>query len=165
MLSNADKMNKTHKKCNMCLKVLLVSNFTIVRRNEKTGTIIYSPKCKPCNNIITKRKYHELSDEQKLKRRNRNKEKFDKKWHKNWKLENKYGFNINDFNLMCKKQKNKCYICSKSFNNHRKIQVDHNHKTGKLRKLLCRHCNTALGFVEENTNILYKMIEYLNEHD
>ena len=45
-----------------------------------------------------------------------------------------------------------------------KLYMDHNHETGKVRSLLCVNYNTALGKVKEDINLLYKMIDYLNEH-
>ena len=42
--------------------------------------------------------------------------------------------------------------------------VDHNHKTGKLRGLLCRTCNSALGLVDDNMDWLLNCIEYLRKY-
>jgi hypothetical protein len=39
--------------------------------------------------------------------------------------------------------------------------VDHDHKTGKVRGLLCHPCNAALGLVRDDPSILRAMIEYL----
>jgi len=43
------------------------------------------------------------------------------------------------------------------------LSVDHNHKTGKIRGLLCTKCNTALGIMEENKELMLKLINYLME--
>jgi hypothetical protein len=42
--------------------------------------------------------------------------------------------------------------------------VDHDHKTGKVRQLLCRNCNMVLGQVGDNANLLEEMIKYLQKH-
>lgn len=42
--------------------------------------------------------------------------------------------------------------------------VDHDHKTGKFRAVLCMKCNTDLGVVENNVNRSLGLIEYLNKH-
>lgn len=41
--------------------------------------------------------------------------------------------------------------------------LDHNHITGELRGILCSNCNTALGLVAENTEVLRQMILYLEK--
>ena len=43
--------------------------------------------------------------------------------------------------------------------------IDHNHKTNKVRALLCLHCNSAIGFLREDVNVAKKVIEYLKEHN
>ncbi len=42
--------------------------------------------------------------------------------------------------------------------------VDHNHETGKVRSLLCIRCNTLLGHVEKNSQLLPGLLDYLNKH-
>lgn len=44
------------------------------------------------------------------------------------------------------------------------LAVDHDHITGKIRELLCQRCNTVLGIVDDNIEILDTMIEYLLKH-
>lgn len=41
------------------------------------------------------------------------------------------------------------------------LSLDHNHETGEVRGLLCRHCNQALGWFRENKDNVYKLIEYI----
>jgi len=60
-------------------------------------------------------------------------------------------------------QKGSCAICGSKFNNSRssKLSVDHCHKTGKVRGLLCSNCNTAIGLMKDSIIRLEKAIEYL----
>jgi len=64
---------------------------------------------------------------------------------------------------MFEKQKGCCKICnihqSKTLKN---LFVDHNHETGEVRALLCHNCNTAIGLIKEDTNVLASAIKYLN---
>ena len=60
-------------------------------------------------------------------------------------------------------QNYKCAICKCIIDS--KCHVDHNHKTGKVRGLLCRHCNMGLGFFRDNAESLKWAIEYLNNEN
>jgi len=42
--------------------------------------------------------------------------------------------------------------------------VDHCHVTGKYRGLLCNRCNTSLGFVNDDIELLENMVKYLKEY-
>lgn len=50
-----------------------------------------------------------------------------------------------------------CEICGGK----NRVAYDHNHQTGKFRGWLCMKCNTALGLVNEDVEILKKLIAYL----
>ena len=74
-----------------------------------------------------------------------------------------YGITLEEHNRMFEKQNGVCYLCKKPGDGRwKKLCVDHDHETGKVRKLLCRSCNTALGQVGDNVNLLKAMIEYLS---
>lgn len=74
----------------------------------------------------------------------------------------KYGITEDEYLNMFSVQDNKCAICGKSFEE-TKAFVDHDHKTGKVRGLLCTKCNSVLGMADDNTEILNKAIKYLSE--
>lgn len=65
------------------------------------------------------------------------------------------------------KQEHKCAICGRDFNSlsAKQIHIDHNHKTGVVRAILCGGCNVALGAIKENPEIARKIIEYLQKHN
>jgi hypothetical protein len=62
------------------------------------------------------------------------------------------------------KQNGVCYLCGGINRDGRRLFIDHNHKTGKLRKLLCNRCNFLVGTVENNAELLVKIYRYLEEH-
>jgi len=70
-----------------------------------------------------------------------------------------------EYYVLFEKQNGGCWLCGyKSDINHRGLHVDHNHKTGKVRGLLCRACNKdVIGAVEKIG--LQKIIDYLYETD
>lgn len=58
------------------------------------------------------------------------------------------------------KQNNCCAVCGISFKDKRP-HVDHDHKTGRVRGVLCQNCNLVIGHAYENISILEKVILYL----
>jgi len=62
-------------------------------------------------------------------------------------------------------QDDKCAICSKStIDNGRNLAIDHCHKTNFVRGLLCLKCNAAIGYFDDNIDLLYKAINYLSNN-
>lgn len=55
-----------------------------------------------------------------------------------------------------------CLIC-RSKPNRARLCVDHDHKTGVVRGLLCSGCNAALGLLKEDTNLLRRAADYLEQ--
>ena len=77
-----------------------------------------------------------------------------------------YDMPPDDYYSRLSAQDGKCAIEScGNYASERSLHVDHNHDTGSVRGLLCSKCNTALGLVNENTEILVGLIDYLNMHD
>ncbi len=83
-------------------------------------------------------------------------------------LWNKYRMTEFEFHLRLEKQGGKCACCEinlyEGYNYARnKVVVDHCHKTGKVRALLCTMCNKGLGLFNDDPEILYKAFRYLNK--
>ncbi len=88
--------------------------------------------------------------------------KVDSKTRRNAHLKHHYGITIDQFNEMLAKQNNRCDICGKlSGTEKRNFHVDHCHKTGKVRGILCNYCNPNLGWYER---MLPKIVKYLEKH-
>lgn len=61
----------------------------------------------------------------------------------------RYNISNKEYNELFEKQTGCCLICDRHQNNFKiRLAVDHNHKTGKVRGLLCSKCNTTLGWAE-----------------
>ncbi len=89
-----------------------------------------------------------------------------KEYYRNFHYLRKYKIDINEYNLMFKKQKGCCVGCNMHQKNIKiRLCIDHCHTTGKIRKLLCYKCNAVLGLVDDNINTLKRLSKYLTEHN
>lgn len=70
-----------------------------------------------------------------------------------------YGLTEQQFNALLKSQDYKCKICRKPQND--EINVDHCHRTGKVRGLLCNKCNAGLGQFSDDVATIKSAIDYL----
>jgi hypothetical protein len=88
---------------------------------------------------------------------------------RNNQIRKKYGLEPEDFDVYWIACKGKCFICERHMMLPRKgygqpleaVTVDHDHKTGKVRGLLCGRCNRTLGFFDDDIVLLEKAINYL----
>lgn len=78
---------------------------------------------------------------------------------------------MNHYEEMLKYQNNKCKIChkeSQKMSNNSKtfksLAIDHRHSDGKIRGLLCDHCNQGLGHFFDNPETLQSAIDYLKSY-
>lgn len=78
-----------------------------------------------------------------------------------------YGISIDDYYAMLTMQEGCCAICDThvSHTGKSKLFIDHCHTTGKVRGLLCQHCNFVLGQAKDNINVLENAILYLKERN
>lgn len=117
-------------------------------RNRRDGL---NPICKECG-----------------RRNTRNHKTYDKT--RKYELETHYGITIEEYNNILVSQNNCCDICGKSIENSpKKFHIDHDHKTGKNRGILCSTCNMNLGKVElgilKREPFYSKAIAYLIKYD
>jgi hypothetical protein len=76
----------------------------------------------------------------------------------------KYGLRLQDVNDMEMAQNNVCAICGRPPSN-RGFCIDHDHLTGKVRKLLCISCNRMLGYAGDDPLRLERAAAYLRAHN
>ena len=130
------------KYCKSCDTTKSIDDFYL---RNKTSMVRHST-CKECD-------------------KKRVKENHDPVAYRNAELQRRYGITQQDYEVMIAEQNNQCAICNTTEPGGRHDRgyfvVDHCHTTGKVRKLLCHNCNTALGLVGDNVDTLHKMINYL----
>lgn len=75
----------------------------------------------------------------------------------------RYGLNRNDQLELYESQNKQCLLCEtdiKMFDGHKGGFIDHDHKTGEVRGILCNRCNTIVGAIENHKDI-FKVLTYL----
>jgi hypothetical protein len=85
---------------------------------------------------------------------------------RNNRLKHKYGITLEEYNKMFDEQNGCCFICKVSqeqlpYN----LCVDHRHRDGLVRKLLCKECNSVAGLMKENTERLRMLASYLEGYE
>ena len=80
-------------------------------------------------------------------------------------LKSRYGLSTEEFERMAREQHGLCAIClvdpTTLPSEKGVLHVDHDHKTGAVRALLCNGCNRALGFIGDRSLVARRMAEYL----
>src|SRR4030095_6069022 len=76
----------------------------------------------------------------------------------------KFGITLAQYNEMSERQFHGCAICKQPCKSGNRLAVDHDHITGKLRDLLCQRCNVTLGWLGEDEDLIWNMLEYLKHH-
>lgn len=137
----ARKDYETEKQCTNCKVSQPLSNFWKSSKKRKDGSQTYLHHCKKCSSIKSSIQMRKS----------------------NFK---KYGITEQIYEEERKKQNFSCLICNQHEDTEflGKLNVDHDHKTGKYRGLLCTNCNHGLGKFLDNPELLKKAIEYLNAH-
>lgn len=79
------------------------------------------------------------------------------------KFRNRYGITKAEYDLLCASQEFCCAICGEQIIYPKRLNVDHDHKTGEVRGLLCGNCNRALGLFNDDPNNLKNAINYLKQ--
>jgi hypothetical protein len=101
-----------------------------------------------------KRKWREQSQ----KWRDANPEK-----HRNGVLRRKYGVTTDEYDEMLAEQGGVCAICRGINLSGRRLAVDHDHETDRPRGLLCSTCNTGIGGLKDDPELLIAAAAYLME--
>jgi hypothetical protein len=113
------------------------------KRQRAKEYYLAHPERKPANNAKAREKYKTTSGALRD--------------HRRFKF---YGVSPEQFGLMAFEQGFGCVICKSPV----PLVVDHNHKTGTVRGLLCHTCNTALGMLRDEPDLCLAAAEYLRKN-
>lgn len=97
-----------------------------------------------------------------------------KKWRfdiqREWHMKKKYGITLEDFEILWKKCNGRCVICTDPLKrttprmgqDRETVVVDHDHKTGRVRGIICGYCNRVLGIFKDDIETFKRAIFYLS---
>ena len=133
----------TTKTCSKCHQDKSLEDFT----RQKRGRYGRMAQCKHC-----------VTEYQ----REYNKTDAGKKSASNRKIRYRFGVSDEEWTKMFNEQNGCCKICGRHHTEFdRQLSVDHCHKTGKIRGLLCGSCNRAIGLLGDSKELLIKAANYL----
>lgn len=136
----------THKRCPKCGVRKERSEYW----NDASRPDGITAYCKPCKNEVT------------INNINKNFEYYQNSW-KTYDLKKKYNLSADQFENMLKAQDYKCDICHIDLKSY--SAVDHDHRTGNVRGILCRKCNLGLGTFKDNIASIENAIKYLEKYE
>lgn len=150
-----DKSNRNPKPCRSCANSIKSGGTGAVYNDKGEKLCISCQRYKPPNEFYKNKKnnLHSLCKECSPKD--------SKEYHKEVYRYKKYDITKEDFEQLVENQGGKCKICNKRLNE--EIHIDHNHRTGKVRGVLCGKCNKGLGQFEDDITILTNAIKYLKD--
>ena len=156
------------KVCSKCLVEKQLNEFSLdrgkIRNNCKKCAYVSTLNWRNKNRdkLAIQRKKYKIKHKEKLTPKDRIRN--NRLYHKNYRfkrIEKIYGLNKNQLEALRQKQNNVCAICYR-VDVKKDLCVDHNHKTGAVRGLLCQRCNTAIGLLGDSPETLQGAIDYLN---
>lgn len=167
------------KTCTQCQETKSLTAFA-QRAGKRQGT--YYSYCRDCNNenlrVWAKNNPDKVRAKEERRRERLKQSPLRRKGyvyrqeyrHENYKTVGKfrpYGITREEFLLMMERQMGVCAICKRpetvrdQKGRIRDLAIDHNHKTGKVRGLLCFRCNTTLGLIE-SSDFISEAMNYLS---
>ena len=136
--------------------------------------------CKACN-LAAKKKRYEADPQREIQRvrdwqlrnhdrhlayqRERRQRPENKRRERDGHLRRKFGITIEQYEEMLAAQDGRCAICRSKARSDISLHVDHDHKSGRNRGLLCFRCNNVLGDLKDDPDRLLAALSYLDSHD
>jgi hypothetical protein len=99
--------------------------------------------------------------DQLIAQRAKERQELDRQRGADWRFRRKYGISVKERNELVRQQNGRCAICGDDAS---ELLVDHCHKTGKVRQMLCHNCNSGIGLLREDPELFRKASEYCQKH-
>jgi hypothetical protein len=138
-----------------------------LRKSVATGLHYRGKVCQPCHNAKSVAWRHANPD--RVREYNAKQRKKDPAKASEYALRGHYrrrfGITLEDRARLLEEQGGACRICKRTTPTRRGWCVDHDHKTNRIRSILCAPCNSLIGLAGESTVVLEQAIIYIEAHD
>lgn len=132
------------KVCTMCETEKPLADFWKANK----GKLGYQSQCKDCQRSYRQSKRELYTD-----------------LYRTGNLKRKYNISTEEYDLLLIKQDYKCAICERITNEDgRRLAVDHDHATDRVRGILCISCNRGIGFLQDDPELLVRASDYLTRN-
>ena len=128
---------------------------------DKKGRLGLSFWCRPCTNDYARERYPLVKE--RIRKSSKATYRRRINTYRNDRLTKNYGLSLEDYNKRLVTQDGVCAICKLPDSTGHSLAVDHSHTTGKIRGLLCKVCNLAIGNFRDNPIIMREAAKYLEE--
>jgi hypothetical protein len=179
--NSENDLNKNALKVENVLNVIIKDNRRKKNHSKDYLRKIKSPSYKLRQKQHSRKWYLKTHEKRLLERREKRKDPKDKAYRKIYNSKNQdkikkyalkrcFKISIEEYNNLWQKQNGVCALCGNpetvmysngKITKLRALAVDHDHKTGRIRGLLCHFCNVGLGHFKDDKNLLLKAIEYI----
>lgn len=141
------------KTCSKCKTEKPLSEFGALS-TSKDG---HKGQCKVCIKSVWEAWYANPENREKNRARNRGYSQTEKgKANSHRKRLARYGLTAQEFEDLTRASNGLCDSCKTRVG----TSIDHDHKTGKVRGFLCSQCNTALGLLGDNSDMIQRLLMY-----
>lgn len=152
----------TEKACTQCKAIKPVAEFPACKTN-RNGLHSWCFSCKRARSKAYQDR-PDVKERMRSYRREWARQPKQRAQNKRNRIRRVFGLTPQQLNQMKVDQQGLCAICFQPEPLKRSLAIDHDHVTGKVRGLLCTRCNTALGMIQEDVEILINMTAYIDQH-
>jgi Recombination endonuclease VII len=157
----ADPSGDGRKTCRLCNSSKALDEFSPAKR----GLYGRRSECKKCAGLQARKRYRADPEKHKAASLEWHRKNPDKSRERRRRVAlSRYGWTPEMFADQLEKQGGACAICRHPEPRAKQWAVDHDHRTGRVREILCQSCNCGLGFAEDDVDRLKAMIAYLEKH-
>ena len=82
-----------------------------------------------------------------------------------YRLKRLYGLSLDGYEALAAQQSSACAVCAARLRPYHELHVDHCHKSGNVRGLLCTRCNRGLQTFDDSPALLRKAADYIEKHN